>query len=119
MPKSTFDKSKEKFSAEFKEVTEDMKDTAEDIGNRWSRSTTEEKITMLLGIVFLVRALIKLRTILWGVILLTLGLLSVSGFFNRPLRDLIHYLKKEFSGKKKTVSSTARPAEKTTKKVHK
>ena len=41
---------------------------------------TEEKITMLLGIVFLVRALIKLRTILWGVILLTLGLLLVSGF---------------------------------------
>lgn len=119
MPKSTFDKSKEKISAEFKEVTEDVKDTAEDIGNRWSRSSTEEKITMLLGIVFLVWALIKLRTILWWVILLTLGLLLVSGFFDRSLKDLIRYFKKEFGSKKRTVSSTAKPAWKATKKSHK
>jgi hypothetical protein len=38
--------------------------------------------------------------------------LSVSGFFDRPLKDLIHYCKKEFGGDKKTVSSTAKPAEK-------
>ena len=116
MQKSNFDKNMEKVSAEFDKVAEDMKDTYEDIGNRWTRSTTEEKITMLVGIVLLVRALIKLRTILWGIVLLTLGLLSVSGFFDRPLRDLIHYCKKEFGGNKKTVSSTAKPAEKSAEK---
>jgi hypothetical protein len=30
--------------------------------------------------------------------------LSVSGFFDRPLKDLIRYCKKEFSSKKKSVS---------------
>ena len=112
MPKSNFDKNMEKVSAEFDKLADDAKDTYEDIGNRWTRSTTEEKITMLVGIVLLVRALIKLRTILWGIVLLTLWLLSVSGFFDRPLKDLIHYCKKEFGGNKKTVSSTAKPAAK-------
>ena len=112
MPKSNFDKNMEKVSAEFDKVADDVKDTYEDIGNRWTRSTTEEKITMLVGIALLVWALIKLRTILWGIVLLTLWLLSVSGFFDRPLKDLIHYCKKEFGGDKKTVTSTAKPAEK-------
>ena len=112
MPKSNFDKNVKKVSAEFDKVADDVKDTYEDIGNRWTRSTTEEKITMLVGIALLVWALIKLRTILWGIVLLTLWLLSVSGFFDRPLKDLIHYCKKEFGGDKKTVTSTAKPAEK-------
>ena len=116
MPKSNFDKNMEKVSAEFDKVADDVKDTYEDIWNRWTRSTLEEKITMLVGIVLLVWALIKLRTILWGIVLLTLGLLSVSGFFDRPLRDLIRYCKKECGWNKKTVSSTAKPAEKETKK---
>ena len=105
MPKSSFDKNMEKVSAEFDRVAHDVKDTAEDIGNRWTRSTTEEKITMIIGIILLVRALITLRSILRGIVLLTLGLLSVSGFFDRPLRDLIRYCKKEFSGNAKRVSS--------------
>jgi hypothetical protein len=46
---------------------------------------------MIVGIVLLVWALIKLRMILWWIVLLTLWLLAVSGFFDRPLRDLIHY----------------------------
>ena len=119
MPKSKFDKNMDKVSAEFDKVADDVKDTYEDIGNRWTRSTTEEKVTMLVGIVLLVWALIKLRTILWGIVLLTLWLLSVSGFFDRPLRDLIHYCKKEFWANKKTVSSTAKPVEKETKKAPK
>jgi len=115
MPKSTFEKNKEKISAEAEKFADDVKDTAEDIGNRWTRSETEEKITMIVGIVLLIRALIKLRTILWWIVLLTLWLLAVSGFFDRPLRDLIRYCKKEFKTTK-TVSSTAKPAEKKTKK---
>ena len=105
MAKSNFDKNMEKVSAEFDRVADDVKDTAEDIGNRWSRSETEEKITMIVGIVLLVLALIMLRMILRGVILLTLWLLLVSGFFDRPLRDLIRYCKKEFLSNKKTTKS--------------
>lgn len=112
MPKSTFDKNLEKVSAEFDRVADDVKDTAEDIGNRWTRSTVEERITMIVGIVLLVRALFELAEIIWWVILLTLWLLLVSGFFDRPLKDLIRYCKKEFWSKKKTVSSTARSTEK-------
>ena len=101
MEKSTFDKRVEKVSAEFDRVADDVKDTASDIGNRWTRSTVEERITMIVWIVFLVRALIKLKTILRWVILLTLGLLLISGFFDRPLRDLIRYCKKELNCGKK------------------
>ena len=100
MPKSTFDKNIKKVSAEAEKFADDVKDTAEDIGNRWSRSTVEERITMIVGVILLVRALISLRELLRWIILLTLGLLSVSGFFDRPLRDLIHYCKKEFWSKK-------------------
>ena len=116
MPKSTFNKNMEKVSAEFDRIADDVKDTTEDIGNRWTRSTTEEKITMIIGVIMLVWALITLRSILRGIVLLTIWLLSVSGFFDRPLKDLIRYCKKEFSSSKKTVSSTAKPARKTTKK---
>ena len=118
MPKSTFDKNKEKISAEAEKFAGDVKDTAEDIGNRWSRSETEEKITMIVGIVLLVWALIKLRMILWWIVLLTLWLLAVSGFFDRPLRDLIHYCKKELKPKK-AATSTAKPAEKKATKTSK
>ena len=119
MAKSNFDKKMEKISVEAEKFAGDVKDTAGDIGNRWSRSATEEKITMIVGIVLLVRALFELSGIIWWVILLTVGLLSVSGFFDRPLRDLIAYCKKEEKSKNtpKTTTSTAKPAaKKTTKK---
>jgi hypothetical protein len=67
---------------------------------------------MIVGIFLLVRALFELADILRGVILLSAWLLAVSGFFDRPLKDLIRYCKKEFVWKKKTVTSTAKPAEK-------
>ena len=107
----------EKVSAEFDKIADDVKDTTEDIGNRWTTSTTEEKITMIIGIILLVFALIQLRMILWWIVLLTLGLLCVSGFFDRPLKDLIRYCKKEFWWKNKTVSSSAKSAEKSVSKT--
>jgi hypothetical protein len=64
MPKSTFDKNVKKVSAELDKVADDVKDTAEDIGNRWSRSTVEERITMIVGALLLVRALFALRAFL-------------------------------------------------------
>ena len=99
MPKSTFDKKKEQISAEVDKIVDDAKDTAEDIWNRWSKSKTEAKWTMIIWIILLIRALYALRDILPWVILLILGLLSVSWFFDRPLKDLISYCKKEFKSK--------------------
>jgi len=72
MPKSSFDKSMEKVSAEFDRVADDVKDTAEDIGNWWTRSAIEEKITMIIGIILLIWALIALRDFFWGIVLLAL-----------------------------------------------
>ena len=119
MPKSNFDKNMKKVSAEAEKFADDVKDTAEDIGNRWTRSTTEEKITMIVWILLLIWALFALWDFFWGIVLLALWLLSVSGFFDRPLRDLIRYCKKEFWSKEKTVSSTAKPANKKTSKSSK
>lgn len=112
MPKSSFDKNMEKVSAEFDKVADDVKDTAEDIWNRWTRSTIEEKITMIVGIILLIRSLIALKDFIRWIVLLALWLLSVSWSFDRPLRDLIRYCKKEFWGSKKTVSATAKPSDK-------
>lgn len=117
MPKSSFDKNMKKVSAEFDKVADDVKDTAEDIGNRWSRSTLEEKITMIVGVVLLIRALFALKDFLWWIVLLALWILSVSGFFDRPLRDLIRYCKKEFWGKSNTTPK--KTTEKKTKKSSK
>ena len=101
-----------KVSEEAEKFAGDVKDTAEDIGNRWTDSTTEEKITMIVGIILLIRALFELADIVRWIILLTIWLLAVSGFFDHHLKNLISYCKKEFWNKKRTVSSTARPAEK-------
>ena len=105
MPKSSFDKNMKKVSAEFDRVADDVKDTAEDIWNRWTRSTTEEKVTMIVGIILLVWAVIALREFLRWIILLILWFLSVSGFFDRPLKDLVNYCKKEFWSSKRSTST--------------
>lgn len=65
MAKSTFDKNMKKVSAEFDKVADDVKDTAEDIGNRRTRSAIEERITMIIGVLLLIRALIELKDLLW------------------------------------------------------
>lgn len=117
MPKSSFDKNMKKVSAEFDRVADDVKDTAEDIWNRWTRSTTEEKITMIVGIILLIRALIALKDFLRWIILLTLWLLSVSWFFDRPLKDLFRYCKKEVWWRSSTI--TKKTTEKKTKKTSK
>jgi hypothetical protein len=69
---------------------------------------------MIVGILLLVWALIILWRFFWGIVLLALWLLSVSGFFDRPLRDLIRYCKKELWSKK-TSKSTEKTSEKSKK----
>lgn len=101
MTKSVFDKNMEKFSEEFEKVSDEVKDTAWDIESRRSKSSDIEKITMLIWIILLVRALCALRDIVWWVILLVLWILFVSGFFDTPLKDLTNYTKKQRKAYKK------------------
>lgn len=117
MPKSSFDKNMKKVSAEFDRVADDVKDTAEDIWNRWTWSATEEKITMVVGIILLIWALIVLWRFFRWIVLLALWLLSVSWFFDRPLKDLIRYCKKEFWWKRS--ATPKKTTEKKTKKTSK
>lgn len=108
MAKSTFDKSVEKVSAEFNKVEDEVKDTAENIGSWWNSSSFESRCTMIVGIVLLIWALVKLKTILWWIVLLILGILAVTWHFDGPLKDLIIYCKKHCKDRSKIVKSTAR-----------
>ena len=115
MAKSNFDRKMKKVSAEFDKVADEVKDTAGEVQNRWTSSKTEEKISMIVGIFLLICALIELKSIVWWVILLALWLLAISGFFDSFIYDIIKYFKKETKSKK-TISSTAKPANKKTNK---
>ncbi len=79
---------KEKFG----EASDVVKKEAKELGERWKKawwsisawweySSNVERISMILGIIFLAIALWQLRAILLGVVLLVLGILGVTGFF--------------------------------------
>lgn len=56
------------------------------IGSRWDVSTTEEKVFMFLGIILLVRGLYILKGMIWGMLLIVLGILFATGFFTKGNR---------------------------------
>ena len=80
----TFAKNVEK---EAKVFTEEGKVIGSKIGTRRERSNTEEKIFMVLGIIALVRGLSILlkngRRLFISMLLIILGILLVTGFFNK------------------------------------
>ncbi|MDR2540465.1 MAG: hypothetical protein LBD11_01450 [Candidatus Peribacteria bacterium] len=84
----TLEKNLDKVSQEVSEAVEDVKETMSDVGGRWKKSSWEEKLTTFLGIIFLLRGLWKLRTFVRGILLLILGGLLVSGYFNKWLKPL-------------------------------
>ena len=108
MATNKFDKNMEKASAELGKVADGVKDTAEDLWNRWSKSALGERITMILWIIALIWALWELRWILWGVILLVLGVLLVSWFFDHAVEDLIAYCKKEYKSRNSSNTKTVK-----------
>ena len=52
----------------------------------WNNSSLEEKITMITGVILVLCALWQLRSFIWGILLLLVGILAISGTFNTYIR---------------------------------
>ena len=52
----------------------------------WNNSSLEEKITMIIGVILVLCALWQLRSFIWGILLLLVGILAISGTFNTCIR---------------------------------
>ena len=96
----------EKVSKEVSKVAEDVKETVKDVDGRWKRSSLEEKITTILGIILVARALWHLRAFIRGILLLILGGLLVSGYFNKGLKEILKSIGGEKKGKAKKAKET-------------
>ena len=86
-------------------ASESTKKVAGGFVSWWKNSTLEEKITMIIGVILVLCALWQLRTFIWGIILLLVGILAISGTFNSYLRCGIN-----------AINSKAKKASKKTKK---
>ena len=100
MPEKNVKKTNDQSSFEKKlgEAKESMRETAGKvwaewkrvagkIGNRWDRSSTEEKVCMILWIILLVVWVFgfeSVRSLIFPLILIIIGLLLVTGFFSTP-----------------------------------
>ena len=100
MPEKNEKKTNEQssFEKKFWEAKESMRETAGKvwaewkrvagkIGNRWDRSSTEEKVCMILWIILLVIWVFgfeSVRSLIIPLILIILGILLVTGFFSTP-----------------------------------
>lgn len=76
-----FDEVKKQFKEEAKFVQEESKVIASGIGKWWDRSSTEEKIYTILGIIALIWGLYVLKNMIWGLLLIIVGILFVTGYF--------------------------------------
>jgi len=101
-----FEKGVDKVSQEVSKAAENMKETASNLGGWWKRSSTEEKIATICGIILLILGLRQLKELLWGGILLVLGFFLISGYFDRPLRKLINWCKSTIASKKEKHTET-------------
>ncbi|MDR2416412.1 MAG: hypothetical protein LBD75_07650 [Candidatus Peribacteria bacterium] len=99
------EKGLEKVSQEVSKATEDVKETMYEVEGRWKKSSLEEKITTVVGIILVARGLRQLIEFIWGIVLLILGGLLVSGYFNTAIKAVINFFK---SGKKEKTSTSPR-----------
>ena len=113
------EKNLEKVSEEVSKAAEDVKETMNEVGGRWKKSSVEEKVTTIVGIMLLLRGLRMLRKFIGGIILLLLGGLLVSGYFNRRLKPLFTPSRKAHKPAKEEKEKKAEPDKKLTKKMKK
>ena len=66
---------------EAKFVKEESKEIASGISKWWEVSSTEEKIYTILGIIALLWGLYVLKGMIWGLLLIIVGILFVTGYF--------------------------------------
>lgn len=76
-----FDEVKKQFNEEAKFVKAEGKVIASGIWNWWEKSSTEEKIYTILGIIALIWGLYVLKNMIWGLLLIIVGILFVTGYF--------------------------------------
>ncbi len=75
------DEVKKQIQAEAKFVKAESKEIASGISHWWATSSTEEKIYTILGIIALIWGLYTLRSMIWGLLLIIVGILFVTGYF--------------------------------------
>ena len=73
-----FDEVKKQFKEETKFVQEEGKTIISGIGKWWDKSSTEEKIYTILGIIALIWGLYVLKSMIWGLLLIIIGILFVT-----------------------------------------
>ncbi len=95
-----FENGVDKISQEVSKAAENVKETASDFGGWWKKSSLEEKISTFIWVILIVWALIGLSGIVFWVILLTLGILCVTGYFEKPLKNIINWFKTTCNSKK-------------------
>jgi hypothetical protein len=89
------EKNLEKVSQEVSKAAEDVKETVHEVEGWWKKSSWEEIITTCIGIILLARGLRQLKEFIWGIILLILGGLLVSGYFNNAIKAAIRSFKSD------------------------
>lgn len=116
------EKNLEIVSEEVSKAAEDVKETMHDIGGWWHRSSTEDKITTILGLTLIITGLLMAGVsilsskLFWGIVILVIGILSVSGYFNKRLKPLFSSSRKANKPVKKE-AEVEKKVEKPTKKV--
>lgn len=76
-----FDWVKKQFEEEAKFVKAESKVIASGIWSWWEKSSGEEKLYTILGIIALIWGLYVLKNMIWGLLLIIVGILFVTGYF--------------------------------------
>lgn len=76
-----FDQVKRQFEEEADFVKEESKVIASGIWKWWEKSSTEEKVYTILGIIALIWGLYVLKNMIWGLLLIIVGILFVTWYF--------------------------------------
>lgn len=95
-----FENGVDKISQEVSKAAENVKETASDFGGWWKRSSLEEKISTFVGVILLVSGIRGLSNLVIPAIILTLGILCVTGYFEKPIRSIINWFKSTCKSKK-------------------
>lgn len=100
----------------FETGAEETKKVASGV-KKWRKNASAEEITTtIIGIILLIFALWALRAFIWGVLLLLVGVLCVSGYFNPFLKKLFEKVQ---SSEEKTEEKVEKKIEKAEKVVEK
>lgn len=105
-----FENGVDKISQEVSKAAENVKETASDFGGWWKKTSTETKVSTFIGVVLLVWGLWNLKGMIFGVVLVTLGIFCAMGRFDKPLKNFFNWC--STTCKKKSSSSSKKSEEK-------